>query len=82
MGGLRKHSKSVRAQTGTGVGLAQGGGREGGCRSTCALAFSYEIYIIFKCSQLRLQLNRQLKNKLMSVLSHFVSCRLTYHSSF
>lgn len=31
MGGLRKHSKSVRAQTGTGVGLAQGvGGWEGG----------------------------------------------------
>lgn len=60
MGGLRKHSKSVRAQTGTGVGLAQGVG-VGGCRSTCALAFSYEIYIIFKCSQLRLQLNRQLK---------------------
>lgn len=31
MGGLRKHSKSVRAQTRMGVGLAQGvGGREGG----------------------------------------------------
>lgn len=81
MGGLRKHSKSVRAQNGTGAGLAQGVG--GVCRSTCALAFSYEIYIIFKCSQLRLQINRQLKKKeLMSVLSHFVSCRLTYHSSF